>query len=60
MRNALTLKEKEFLKELDDVNRHNVETLTLILEQVNKNYEESNKVKKNVEIVLKKDDVLVL
>ena len=27
---------------------------------MNKNYEESNKVKKNVELIMKKDDVLVL
>ena len=60
MRVSLTVKERELLKELDDINRYNLDTLTAILEQVNKNYEESNKVKKNIEIVLKKDDVLVL
>ena len=56
----MTVKERELLKELDDINRYNLDTLTAILEQVNKNYEESNKVNKNIEIVLKKDDVLVL
>ena len=60
MRVSLTVKERELLKELDDINRYNLDTLTAILEQVNKNYEESNKVNKNIEIVLKKDDVLVL
>lgn len=40
---------------LEKMNRKNIETLKSFLEDLNINYEEINKVKKSVELVLRKD-----
>ena len=60
MRHALVVREKELLKQLDEINRQNVVILTTALEGVNDNQEDVTKVRKSIELILKKDDVLVL
>lgn len=60
MRNALTSKDKELIKELEENNKHNIQILSTSLEGINENQEEANKIKKAIELTLSKDDVLVL
>ena len=60
IRASIAAKEKEFLKELDDINKQNLAALTTFLETINHNTEEANKLKRSIEIVTKKDDVLIL
>ena len=55
LRNTLILKEKEILKNLDELNKENNQVLTNFLEDVNSQYEEMAKVKKIIEGILKRD-----
>jgi hypothetical protein len=48
------------LKELDDINKQNLAALTNFLEVINTNTEEANKLKRSIEVITKKDDVLIL
>lgn len=60
IRATLATKEKELLKELDDINKQNLAALTNFLEVINTNTEEANKMKRSIEVITKKDDVLIL
>lgn len=60
IRAALVTKEKELIRELDEINKQNLVSLTSFLEVINTNYEEANKVKRTIEIITKKDEVLIL
>jgi DNA-directed RNA polymerase subunit RPC12/RpoP len=60
IRAALAAKEKELLRELDEINKQNLAALTGFLETINGNYEEANKVKRSIELINKKDEVLIL
>lgn len=60
MRAALAAKEKELLRELEEVNKQNIASLTGFLEIINGNYEEANKIKRTIEVITKKDEVLIL
>ncbi len=48
------------MKELDDINKQNLAALTNFLEVINTNTEEANKLKRSIEVITKKDDVLIL
>lgn len=48
------------MKELDDINKQNLAALTNFLEVINSNTEEANKMKRSIEVITKKDDVLIL
>jgi hypothetical protein len=60
LRAALAAKEKELVRELDEVNKQNLAALTQYLETINGNYEEANKTKRHIETITKKDEVLIL
>ncbi len=60
MRATISAKEKELLRELDELNKQNLAALTRFLETINSNYEETNKLKRNIELITKKDEVLIL
>lgn len=60
LRATLSAKEKEIIRELEEVNKHNLAALTQFLEMINSNYEEANKTKRAIETITKKDEVLIL
>lgn len=60
IRATLASKEKEMLRELEDINKQNLAALTSFLETINGNHEDSNKLKRTIEVINKKDDVLIL
>ena len=60
LRATIASKEKELLRELDEINKQNLAALTGYLEVINGNYEEANKTKRSIETITKKDDVLIL
>jgi hypothetical protein len=45
---------------LEEVNKQNIAALTGFLEIINGNYEEANKIKRTIEVITKKDEVLIL
>lgn len=42
------------------MNKQNIAVLTTFLETINGNFEEANKIKRSIEHITKKDDVLIL
>lgn len=55
LRNALNHKEKELSRTLEQINKDNIVVLTGFLEKINYQYEEISKIKKSVELILRKD-----
>lgn len=55
----MILKEKEILKNLEELNKENTQVLNNFLEEVNSHYEEMAKTKKIIENILRKDEVMV-
>jgi tetrahydromethanopterin S-methyltransferase subunit A len=48
------------LKELDNINSKNITTLTDVLEIIDNATEDANKIKRTIEDITKKDEVLIL
>lgn len=55
LRTSLAMKQKELIKNIDELNKQNAQMLTGFLEVINIHYEEINKVKKSIELILRKD-----
>lgn len=59
IRTTLALREKQLIKAIDDLNKKNIQVLTNFLEMINVHYEDVSKVKKSIELILRKDEVLI-
>lgn len=59
LRNVLTNKERDIIKELDIVHKENVTILENFTTEIDKMYEDIEKTKKQIEDILGKEDVLV-
>lgn len=60
LRGQLMTKEREYLRELDDISHRNTSILNTEIELINKQTEESNKLIRGIEQTLKRDEITVL
>ena len=59
LRSSINTKEKEITRVLETINKENILVLTGFLEKINAQYEEISKVKKSIELILRKDEVQI-
>ena len=59
LRSALTMKEKQIIRDLDSLHKDNIVILSGFIETVAKIYEDIEKSKKEIEAILRRDEVMI-
>ena len=59
LRNALTNKEREIIRDLDAIHKQNIGIVNDFVEHVEKTFADIEKIKKDIEHILQKDEVMV-